>query len=292
MTDRFQKISWQTTTVRACLWTALLPLFTGAVQMHAQAPANPPAPAATNATDASGSDPAAIALMQQMLTAMGGEKWLAIHNVMEEGRTSGFFQGKPTGAIGDFHSIRTVPVSRTDPGLQRTEFTKKRDVVTILTPDVDWEVTYRGKRQLPPEEYLNTFRRRDHSLDEAIRIWWHEPGTVLFSGGQKMSERHLVDEVTLLDANNDNITIQADADSHLPIRVSFLWRDPLYKDKDEDAEDFADFHPVDGIPTPLSETFYHNGDMTSQRYLTHVAYNVPTPPDTFDVDATTTKLKR
>ena len=242
--------------------------------------------------DSGGSDPQAVALMQQMVAALGGPRWLGIKTVEQQGRTSGFYQGKPTGALGDFQLVRTTPTSRAEPGLQRTEFTKKRDVVSILTPDIDWEVTYRGKRQLPPEEYQSAFRRRDHSLDQAVRVWWHEPGTVLFFGGHKMSERHLIDEITLLDSNNDNITLQLDADSHLPVRVSFTWRDLLYKDKNEDAEDFADFHPIDGLPTPLSETYYHNGDMTSQRYLTHVAYNVPVTAETFDVEATAARLKR
>ena len=252
----------------------------------------PAAPVPTQQPDANGSDPQAVTLMQQMVAALGGAKWLAIRNLVEEGRTSGFYQGKPTGEIGDYRLLRTVPTSRTDPGLQRTEFTKKRDVVSILTADTDWEITYRGKRQIPPQEYLTTFRRRDHSLDEAVRVWWHEPDTVLFFGGQKMEERHLVDEITLLDRDNDNITLQLDTDTHLPVRVSFTWRDPLYKDKDEDAEEFADYHLVAGLPTSLNQTFYHNGDMTSQRYLTSVTYNVPVPPDAFDVDATVAKIKR
>ncbi len=248
--------------------------------------------AQTAPADGNASDPQAVALMDKMVAALGGAKWLGVYNIVEEGRTSGFYQGKPTGAIGDFRSLRTVPTSPTDPGLQRTEFGKKHDAVTILLKDSEWEVTYRGKRQIPPDEYLYTFRRRDHSLDEAVRVWWHEPGTVLFYGGQKMSERHLVDAITLLDKNNDNITLELDADTHLPFRVSFTWRDPVYKDKNEDAEEYADYHPVDGLPTPLNESFYHNGDMTSQRYLTRVAYNVPAPPDAFDVDAAAAKIKR
>ena len=232
--------------------------------------------------------------MNEMIAALGGPKWLAVTDVVEEGRTSGFYQGKPTGAIGDFSLLRTVPVSRTNPGLQRTEFTKKRDVVSILlaNPDREWEITYKGKRLLPPEEYLTVFRRRDHSLDEAVRVWRNEPGTVLFYGGQKMQERHLIEEMTLLDANNDNITIQVDSDTHLPYRVSFTSRGPLYKDNNEDAVEYADYHPMGGLPTALNQSFYRNGDMTSQRYLSRVLYNVPIAPDAFDVDATTAKIKR
>ncbi len=230
--------------------------------------------------------------MGQMVDALGGAKWLAVRNVQEEGRTSGFYQGKPTGAIGDFRSLRTVPLSRTDSGLTRVEFGKKRDVVTILLADAEWEVTYRGKRQIPPEEYLTAFRRRDHSLDEAVRVWWHEPGTVLFFGGQKLVGRQLIDEITLLDKNNDNITLQLDVETHLPVWVSFTWRDPLYKDKNVEAEELADYHPVEGLLTPLNVSFYHNGDMTSQRYLQHVMYDVAVAPDAFDVDAAVAKIKR
>jgi hypothetical protein len=249
-------------------------------------------PSVSASPDANGSDPQAVALMKQMIAALGGAKWLALTNRLSVGRTSGFYQGKPTGELGDFRELRLIPTSRSDAGLERTEFTKQHDVVTILLPTEEWEITYKGKRLVPPEEYLATFRRRDHSLDMAVRVWWHEPGTVLFFGGQKMEERHLVDKVTLLDKDNDNIELQLDADTHLPLRVAFTWRDPLYKDQNEEAEEFADYHAVDGIPTPLNESFYHNGDMTAERYLTHVSYDVPVAPDAFDVDAAVGKIKR
>ena len=230
--------------------------------------------------------------MQQMLAALGGAKWLAIMTLRSKAARPAFFEGNPTGAIGDFYSLTTVPTSTEDPGLTRVDFTKKRNVVDILLKDQDWEITYKGKRLVPANEYKAVFRRRDHSLDEAVRVWWHEPGTVLFWGGQKVSERHLVDEVTLLDAHNDNITVQMDVDTHLPFRVAFTWRDPLYKDQNVDAEEYADYHPIDGLPTPLNLSSYHNGDMTSQKYLRKVTYNVPIPPDAFDVDATTEKIAR
>jgi hypothetical protein len=266
---------------------AMLPLVTP----HAAIcrPVTLPSPQAAPATE-DASDPKAVQAMQQMLAALGGAKWLAIHNVAIEGRTSGFFEGNPTGAIGDFYSLTTVPGSTEDPGLTRVDFTKKRNVVEILLKNEDWEITYKGKRLVPANEYKAVFRRRDHSLDEAVRVWWHEPGTVLFWGGQKVSERHLVDEITLLDAHNDNITVQMDTDTHLPFRVAFTWRDPLYRDQNVDAEEYADYHPVEGIPTALNLTSYHNDDMTSQKYLRKVTYNVPIPPDAFDVDAATEKI--
>lgn len=282
--------------MRLAILSVAVGLAPGLWAQTAPAPAEPPAsqPSTSPAAADTGapSDPQAVQLMQQMVTALGGEKWLGIKNVVVEGRTSGFYQGTPTGAIGDFRSLRTVPTSLQDPGLQRVDYTKKHNVVNILLADQDWEITYKGKRLLPPQEYGTVFLRRAHSLDEAVRVWWHEPGMVFLFGGHKMAGRHLIDEITLLDPHNDNITLQLDSDSHLPVRVSFTWRDPLYKDKNEEAVEYADYHPVNGIPTPLNETVYHNGDMTSQRYLAHVTYNVEVPAGAFDVDATAARLTK
>ncbi len=242
--------------------------------------------------DGSASDRQAETWMEAMLAAMGGPKWLAVANVQIEGRTTSFYHGLPTGMIGDFRLLRTVPTGADAPGLTRTEFSKQRDVVSLLLAHEAWEITYKGKRQLAQQEYGAAFLRRDHSLDEAVRVWWHAPGTLLMSQGQKMVDRHLVDEVSMLSADNDNITLDMDADDHLPVRVSFAWRDPEYKDQNEDATEYADYHLVDGLPTAFNLTSYHNGDMTAEQYLSKVSYNIAVPAGAFDVNATAARLKK
>jgi hypothetical protein len=49
---------------------------------------------------------------------------------------------------------------------------------------------------------------------------------------------------------------------------------------------------VDGLQTPLTITRFHNGDMTNQRFLYKASYNVALPPNAFDVEATTQKIKK
>ena len=53
-----------------------------------------------------------------------------------------------------------------------------------------------------------------------------------------------------------------------------------------------DYHTFDGIPTAFSITRFKNGDMTSQRFLYKAAYNVPLPPDAFNIDAAAAKVKK
>lgn len=228
----------------------------------------------------------ARAAIDAMVQALGGDRWLNLQNSYIEGRTSGFYQGKPTGAIGDFFSWHVFPDK------DRIELTKKHDVVDIFLGKEGWEITYRGKRPLPADQRDEFLRRRDHSIETAVKVWLKDPNTILLFDGQSLAERHLADQVTLISSTNDSITIQMDAETHLPLRRTFYWRDPMYKDKNEEVEEYDNYRTMDGIPTPFAITRFHNGDMTNQRFIYKAAYNVQLPPNAFDVDATAAKIKK
>lgn len=279
---------------RAVLLTAgLLCCFcAGHAQNAAPAQAVAPAPGATNAAAPAdqGSQDAgsekARALLTQMVKALGGDAWLNAPGYELIGRTSGFYQGKPTGAITDFWDYRALP------DRERIELGKKRQVYQIYIGNEGWEITYRGKRAIPAEDLADYMRRRAHSVEAAARVWMRDSGALFVYGGQTTVERHLADRITILSATNDNLTLDLDASTHLPVRRSFEWRDPLYKDKNVEAEEYDDYHAFNGISTPFTVTRFHNDDMTNQRFLYSVLYRGAVPPELFDVDAAAAKLKK
>ena len=63
----------------------------------------------------------ARATLDAMVTALGGEKWLTLANTMQHGRTSGFYQGKPTGIISDFYEYDVFPDQTPDRPRQEGE---------------------------------------------------------------------------------------------------------------------------------------------------------------------------
>ena len=67
------------------------------------------------------------------------------------------------------------------------------------------------------------------------------------------------------------------------MRRPFEWRDPVYKDKNVDAEEYDDYHVVDGLPTALRVTRFKNDEQLHQYYLVHVKYNQELPGDFWDV---------
>jgi len=225
-------------------------------------------------------------ILAAMVQALGGDRWLNLKDESFTGRTSSFYQGKPTGGIGDYFDYRRFP------DRERIEFGKKQDVVEFFIGNQGWEVTYRGKRALPQDQVDDFLRRRDHSVQTAIRVWLKDPNTIVLFDKQSLVERHLADQVTLINPQNDSITIEMDAQTHLPLRRTFKWRDPLYKDLNEEKEEYDDYHMVDGIATPYTTTRFHNDDMTNQRYLFKAAYNTSLPDSMFDVDAAAAKIKK
>lgn len=221
-----------------------------------------------------------------MVVALGGEAWLSQDQGYLEGRTAAFYHGQPSGVETLFFSLHQFPDK------DRIEFTKKHDVVQIFTGREGWEITYRGKKPLPKDQVEDFLRRRDHSIETAIKVWRKDPRTVLLYEGQTTAERHLADQVTLIDASNDAITILADANTHLPLRRVFQWRDPVYKDKNTEVEEYDNYHVIQGFPTPFTVTRFHNDDMVNQRFIDKASYRFIMPPDSFNVDATSSRIKK
>lgn len=228
----------------------------------------------------------ARAALDAMVKALGGDAWLNMKNNYRQGHIAGFYQGNPdpgTMQVYEYHQW---------PDHDRINVTKHQDVVEFFIGNEGWELTYRGKRPLPKDQVDDYLRRRDHSIETAVKVWMKDPQTILVYEGQHLAERHLADQVTLISPQNEAITILMDADTHLPLRRSFQWRDPVYHDKNTDVEEYDDYHAIDGFPTPFTVTRLKNDEMVSQFFLEKAAYNQTLSPGLWDVDAVARKLKR
>lgn len=226
------------------------------------------------------------AALDAMVTAMGGPAWLNMKNEVLQGHVAAFFHGQPdlgTTELWEFHAW---------PDRDRIELTKHRDVVDFFVGREGWEVTYRGKKPIPQKDVDDYLRRRDHSIETAIKVWLKDPRTIIVYEGKHMAERHLTEQVTLISAQNEAVTIQMDDQTHLPLRRSFEWRDPEFHDKNVDAEEYDDYHMVNGFPTAFSITRFNNDDMIRQYYLDHAEYNRQLPDDFWSVDAATRRIKK
>ncbi len=228
----------------------------------AQTPAPPQSTAPSNwptAQFASSQDPSvrkAYLVLNEMLRALGGDAWLNVQTMTSEGRAYSFYHGQPNSQSIVFWRFWEWP------DRERIELTKQRDVIELYTGDKAYEITYKGTATQDPKDVEQYLRRRDHSLEWVIRKWLPAQGAMILYSGTAMVERNLADQVTVLNANNDSVTLSIDGTTRLPVKVTYSWRDPLDRQFDEGATVFSNYKLIQGVQTPFSVVQYRNGVST------------------------------
>jgi len=228
----------------------------------------------------------ARAALDTMVQALGGDLWLNMNNMVRHGHIAAFFQGNPDPGTTEYFEFHQWPDH------DRIEYTSHRDVVQFYVARQGFEVTYRGKKPLDKDIVDDYLRRRDHSIETAVKIWMKDPNTILLYEGQHMVERHLGEQVTLISPQNESITILLDVQTHLPLARTFQWRDPEYHDKNTDAEEYDDYHIIQGFPTPFTISRWKNDDMIRQYFVTKVVFNENLSGDFWDMDAEARRVKK
>ena len=219
-------------------------------------------------------------VLDQAIQALGGQTYLSIQDMSQEGRTYSFFHGQPNSVGLLFWRFYKFPDK------DRIELTKKRDVTYVYTGDQGFEITFKGTHPQDPKDLADYLRRRQYALDWVLRKWLAEPGVALFHEGPTVAEQKSVEQVTIMNARNQGVTLFIDASTHLPVKKSFSWRDPTDKERNVEEEIYDGYRLVQGVMTPFSITRTYNGEMSNQRFLNSVIYNKGLADSMFNVTVT------
>ena len=222
----------------------------------------------------------ARALINQAIDALGGQAYLTIQDISQEGRTYGFHHGESEGAGVVFWRFYKYPDK------DRLELTKKRDVKYIYRGNEGYEITYKGTRADDPKAVSDYLRRKHYALDVVLREWINEPGIALFYEGSTVAAQKDTQQVTIMNARNEAVTLYLDSNTHLPVKKTFSWRDPTDKERNVEDEVYDNYRPVQGVMTPFSVTRFYNGDMSNQRFLHSVEYNKGLSDSLFEASIT------
>jgi hypothetical protein len=209
----------------------------------------------------------AKAIIDQAIQALGGQTYLTIRDREQQGRGYSFHHGRPNGSGGVFWSFTELPDK------ERVEITKERDIAELYVGKKGWEITYKGPRFIEQKDLDDYLRRRRFSLDTVLRTWINDPSVVLLFEGPAVAAQHPATQITLINSQNESVTLYFDTDTHLPVKKSFSWRDPVDRQKNLEEEVYENYRQVSGVMAPYNLTRYFNGDMASQRFLNSVTIN-------------------
>jgi len=218
----------------------------------------------------------AKAILEQAIKALGGSAYLTIRDREEQGRGYSFHHGRESGGGTVFWSFVEFPDK------ERVEVTKERDVAELYVGDKAWELTYKGARPFDEKDRTEYLRRRRFSLDTVLRTWVNDPGVVFLFEGSAIAAQHPSQQVTLINAQDEAVTLYFDTENHLPVKKTFWWRDPVDKQKNTEEEVYDNYRPISGIMAPTNVTRFFNGDMARQRFIYSVTINQGLDQSMFD----------
>jgi hypothetical protein len=215
-------------------------------------------------------------LLQQAIQALGGEAYLQVRDIQEQGRVYSFYHGRPTSNGVFFWRFVEFPDK------ERIELTQQRDVAYIYVGNKGYEVTYKGQREIEKKDLEDYVRRHKFSLETILRSWRNDPTVALFFDGNALAGSLAAQRVTLINSKNEAVSIYFDIDTHLPIKKSYSWRDPVDNERNVEEETFDGYRLVQGVMTPFGFTRYFNGDMQTERFITAVTYSQQVNQAMFD----------
>ncbi|HET9180518.1 MAG TPA: hypothetical protein VFP59_00165 [Candidatus Angelobacter sp.] len=219
----------------------------------------------------------ARAILAKTIQALGGDAYMNLQDSYTEGRYGRFHNEVMVGGTVYFRYWQW-------PDKERIELTKQRDVVDLYVGDHATEITFRGAHELDPKQddlVRLALQRRHYTLERILREWLKEPDILLLYEGQSLSANNkMTDKVTLINAQNQSVSLLIAPDTHLPAEKIFTTRDPATRDLDEEDEIYDNWRVVQGINTPYSIEIIRNGQIVRQQYLFNVSYGTR-PPDSY-----------
>jgi hypothetical protein len=218
----------------------------------------------------------ARALLEQAITALGGQAYLQAHNLQEQGRTYSFYHGHSTSNGVLFWRFVEYPDK------ERIEVTQQRDVAVVYNGNKGYEITYKGAHEIEKKDLDDYLRHRRFSLETMLHSWINDPGVALFYQGEALAGNLTAQQITLINQNDEAVSVYLDLDTHLPLKKSYSWRDAVDNERDTEEEIYDNYREVQGVMTPYGFTRFYNGDMQTQRFVNSAQYNQTLDETMFD----------
>ena len=214
------------------------------------------------------------AIVEQSLAALGGPKFMAMENRVEQGRLYSFYREQLNGlATARVYTKYEQPAGSIATRERQSFGKKEEDYAYLFTDKEGVQVTFRGVRPLPAgqyEKYVDTTLRNIFYL---LRYRLDELGMVFEFKETAVFDNNPVEVVDITDAENRTVTVYFHRTTHLPIRQVFIRRDPLTKERMEEMTVYNKYRDVSGVLWPWSVVRFRNGSKIFEMYSESVAIN-------------------
>ncbi len=213
------------------------------------------------------------------IEAMGGKNYLAIKNSQSSGE---YFTFDREGRKGYSHYQDWTNLNPVKWRFQLGE--GKRQSVEIYNLELGKGWSLEGKdtiEDIKPDEVENFRKSVKRDIDILLRQRLDEEGMNLYYyGADDVAGTGEAEAVEFLDSTNQSVVIFFDTKTHLPTKLETQTTDKLGLRHKEEVEYFT-WLMIQNVLTPMRTDVHVDGQMSQQRFVEKIEYNVAIPDDFF-----------
>lgn len=226
-------------------------------------------------------------VLAQAIEALGGSAYLDVRDTTctghigqfdSSGELAGYIQLNEFRQFPDKARIEYVGKGRHTilqylAGIDGLEFTHGGVVITLFNGDHGWSYDRSGVSELPADTVSEFQEQVKKNVGNLLRIRLKEPGMVFRYGGTDVVDLKQAEWVELVDSDDRTIRIAFAHATHFPLRTTVETRNPKTQMKSQEIQYYSNYHPLDGVQTPLQVTRERNGIKLSQVFFEKCDYN-------------------
>ncbi|MBI3940308.1 MAG: hypothetical protein HY315_05695 [Acidobacteria bacterium] len=214
----------------------------------------------------------ALAVIQQSIESMGGNKFRQVRAMQSKGHYYTFKRGQIAGIDKYTDHTRLPDKSR----FQLGDGKNKEVTIFDLAAGKGWHLEGKEDIKEATADEMKLFRQAaQHSIDNLLRHRLEESGmTFFYYAPGAMSGKSDLEAVEMIDAENDSMLIYFDLKTHFPARLEYTTLEGRGS-KRKEATEFSMWHSIGGVMTPLRFDNFLEGELASQAFVDEIVYNSP-----------------
>jgi hypothetical protein len=206
-------------------------------------------------------------LIQEAIHALGGQAYLNVRDIAYTGRLGQF------ATTGDLSGYAKIYDFVKLPDKDRTEYFKQRNIIEVYNGDQAWSLDRGGVQEIPAEKVREDREASKRDVDYVFRFRLKEEGMIFRYAGADIVDLKQVDWVEIVDPMRNTLRIAFDSSTHLPLRTVAIVRDRETRERSEEITFFSNYHPIQGVLTPLQVARERNGRKIYQVFWEECKYN-------------------
>jgi hypothetical protein len=220
--------------------------------------------------------PAAQAVLDRAITALGGQAFLDYKTLSSHGRLFSLAGSNEAFVYYD-SEVQFPDKRRLAYGMSK----KGRPIIIINNGDQGWEVDRMGQVHLDTSDIKQWRFANRYSLENLLRITIHQPGVLVQSAGSDFVNNVNVHILDIFDSRHTQVKLYVNKQTSLPVEIWYRRWNVNINDWDEFADVYADYRTTQNVATPMHITRTVNGERVSEVYRSTVTYNESYPAALF-----------